>query len=244
MKILIAERQKRILEYLDSKGFSKLEELALLLQVSVTTIQRDVIILEQQGLLIKISGGIKSIQSLAEDDTFWQKQDLNFLKKQKIAKFACEYLGDNDYIFIDNSTTSYLMLPFLRSYQIKIITNSIDLFLQIKALKLSGILTGGELMVRKNSLIGPLALDSLEKFNFSKIFIGTSKISINGIYTTSLEDAEIKQKVISLAKQSFILADSSKFMGKGFCKIIGHHNLRIISDSIPPFRLNNVIIAK
>lgn len=59
--MIASERFAKIVQMTNEKGFISTKELATTLCVTETTIRRDCEELEQQGLLIRVHGGAKSI---------------------------------------------------------------------------------------------------------------------------------------------------------------------------------------
>ena len=72
-------------------------------------------------------------------------------------------------------------------------------------------LLGGELKKETEALIGAEALESLEKYNFTKGFLGANGIHNEyGITTPDLNEAAVKERVFRQCRKKYILADSSK----------------------------------
>src|SRR5690606_28302897 len=82
---------------------------------------------------------------------------------------------------------------------------------------------------------GPYAKAVLDSFFCSKLFLGVDGIDMDfGISTTIAQEAMLNHKMIEVAQQVIILADSSKFGRKSFGKIVDFSKIDIIiSDDIP-----------
>jgi len=71
---------------------------------------------------------------------------------------------------------------------------------------------GGELKGSTEAIVGEEAVSSLKKYNFTKGFFGTNGIHIKrGFTTADLKEAIVKKEALDRCKESFILADNSKF---------------------------------
>ena len=71
---------------------------------------------------------------------------------------------------------------------------------------------GGEMKDKTEAIIGVVAAQNLQHFNFSKAFIGANGITFKqGYMTTDTDEAMIKAIAIEHAFVSYVLADSSKF---------------------------------
>lgn len=57
------ERHQRILALVEQRGAVSINELTEILGVSHMTIRRDVSKLEEQGLLVSVSGGVRAVSS-------------------------------------------------------------------------------------------------------------------------------------------------------------------------------------
>jgi DeoR family transcriptional regulator, fructose operon transcriptional repressor len=92
---------------------------------------------------------------------------------------------------------------------------------------------GGYAKPKTKALIGRGALESLEQYHFDKCFLGVNGIHLEFGYTTpDQEEALIKQKAMRMSRESFVLADSSKFSEVSFAKIANIDELTIITDAL------------
>jgi len=83
------------------------------------------------------------------------------------------------------------------------------------------ILTGGTFRRETESLVGPIAVQSLAGFNARLAFVGTDGFSIQRGMTTQLtEGAEIVRAMSKLAEVTWLIADSSKFGKVGFVNVL------------------------
>jgi DeoR family fructose operon transcriptional repressor len=78
----------------------------------------------------------------------------------------------------------------------------------------------GRYKATTEAIVGTQALSFLQRFNFTKAFVGTNGVSLDKGYTTpGIEEVEVKSQAIRSAYQSWILADESKF-GKIYAAVI------------------------
>ena len=72
-------------------------------------------------------------------------------------------------------------------------------------------LTGGEI-TKSKSLVGPLALQSLEDLHFDIAVLGVHGFSLkDGLSCPNIFEAQVNKKILSIAKRSIIIADSDKW---------------------------------
>ena len=82
-------------------------------------------------------------------------------------------------------------------------------------------LTGGEFRRSTESMVGSLALKTLEQFNVRLAFVGTDGFSLEkGMTTHLLEGAEIVKAMAKQADKTILVADSSKYGKAGFVRVL------------------------
>src|SRR5688572_29759034 len=82
------ERQKRIGDYLGKVEFASLEELARQVAASVSTVRRDLTVLEAAGALKRTHGGARLIAPPSDEFTFSARDTHQLLEKDAIGR-AC-----------------------------------------------------------------------------------------------------------------------------------------------------------
>lgn len=232
------ERLQKIAEYVQDKSHASVQDLCDLFQVSESTTRRDLKELENRGLLKRTHGGAVYLQAVGFEPTYSEKEDKYRDEKERIAKKAAELIKDGDSLIIDSGTTTLYMVPELAKFKdLTIVTNSINLIQRLSFLPGINILsTGGTLRTNTMALAGPMAEKSLEKIRVDKAFIGTNGLDLSaGLTTPNILEASIKQKMISVADQVFILADHSKAGCVSFAKFgeLADADAYISGDAIP-----------
>ena len=62
------------------------------------------------------------------------------------------------------------------------------------------------------AVVGLGAVSALQKYNFTKAFLGTNGITIeNGFTTPDMEESYVKCEAMKHAQKCYVLADASKF---------------------------------
>lgn len=206
-------RKEEVLDYIKEKRVCLIDELQEKFVVSLSTIHRDLNILEREGRINKFYGQVTIKE---EKDLFRSRINVNVDLKRRIAKKAIEFVENGDCLFLDNSTTIYYFAEALceSSFQnIIVVSNSaliLDLFLKNK--NIDFVSTGGKLNKDFDSFVGPQALRAIEDFNGNKCFFSTLSISIEGGVSDvfSPDEISIKTKMFKRANRSFLLVDSTK----------------------------------
>ncbi len=139
------------------------------------------------------------------------------------------------------------MIPYIKDRPITVVTNGIQ---QAAALKDSDIITyliGGRIKKATNALIGSQAIENLTHYRFDKCFLGMNGIHLEWGYSTpDPEEAILKRSAMDLAKESFVLADSSKFGETLFSKVADLNQATIITNGIDSnkeanYKMNTII---
>jgi DeoR family galactitol utilization operon repressor len=82
-------------------------------------------------------------------------------------------------------------------------------------------MTGGEFRRPTESLVGPIALDTIARLNVKLAFVGTDGFTLErGITTHLMEGAEIVKARKDHAETTVLVADSSKYGKTGFTTVL------------------------
>jgi len=207
-------RKEEVLDYVKDRGVCSVDELQARFAVSISTIHRDLNILEREGRVDKFYGKV----TIKDESVLYRSRiRVNVELKRRVAQKALDYIENGDCVFIDNSTTTYYLAEALceSSFQdIIVVSNSalvIDLFLKNKSIGF--VSTGGKLNKDFDSFVGPQALQTINDFNGNKYFFSTSSISVEGgvsdVY--SPDEIAVKNRMYRKARESYLLVDSTKF---------------------------------
>lgn len=211
--MFIEERLEKILEYLHLNNRATVKELKEIIGVSEDTIRRDLNRLTLRGLVGRTHGGIMSKKGVIFDESLNEKKIENVENKKLIGKSAASLIKDSEIIIIDAGTTTEEIFNNLKSTDLTIITNALNIAniaINLKNVTAS-IIVGG--VIRKNTygIVGPDSINMIRSYNAQKFFMGISGISIEkGLMSPSREEAEIKAEFIKVSKEVIVVADSSK----------------------------------
>jgi DeoR family fructose operon transcriptional repressor len=213
--MLIAERQSRLQELLARRGISDLDTLARELNVSNSTVRRDVEILEQRGLVNRTHGGVIWIgdkNGSPRPYAFDQRTGFRADAKRQIAKAARELIQSGQTVLIDGGTTTFYLAQELLGLQIQLVTNSLPiatLFANDENVEL--IVTGGLMYPRYGVLLGPMAEHMLSTIHPKSMFLSVAGIHDGELYNQNLLLVEAEKRMMEQAQEVILLADSSKF---------------------------------
>lgn len=207
------ERQDIIMEKLNKSNSLKVIELAEELNVSESTVRRDLQDMEQKGMLTRTHGGAVIKSGTSFEPSFEEKETERRAEKVEIGNIAASMIEDGDTIILDSGTTSLEVARHITSKNIIVITNSIDIAYEL-SLKdnIEVVATGGSIRQNTRAMVGHITERALSNFRVDKAFIGANGISVeNGITTPNFTEAQTKRAMINVANKVIICADSSKF---------------------------------
>lgn len=213
-------RKKEILEYMNQQDVIYIKDLADQLNISLSTIRRDLQALENEGEVVLMRGGAARIIQRDFDEPVIRKKLINYEAKEKIAKKAASLVEDGDCIYVDSGTTTVAMLKYLSGKNATIVSSSTQLmeYMPIKGGKC--ILLGGEVRDDLGSVYGSLTEKMIASMYFDKAFIGANGYIEDGaIYTYDLREARKKEIVKEHSKTTYVLADTSKKNKYAFTKV-------------------------
>lgn len=214
------DRHTKILELLTENKKIEVTKLSELLNVSQVTIRKDLIQLENKGLIIREHG----FATLNSSDDINNRLAYHYDIKRRIAKVATESVMDGETIMIESgSCCALLALEIARTKKdITIITNSAFIAEYIrKESNTRIILLGGEYQNESQVMVGPITRKCVESFFVDKLFIGTDGFSEASGFTG--KDYMRSETVRDMAKQAnnvIIVTESTKFSQKGVVNLI------------------------
>ena len=211
--MLKTERKKLILEELRKHKVVSLEKLVGLLDTSESTVRRDLDELESENKLRRVHGGAELPHSLQEEETIQEKSVKNLQEKKLIAQ------KEKDVIFVDAGSTTAFLIMELERKDITVVTNSIHHAVQLVDKQIPTVIIGGGVKMTTDASIGGVALNQINQLHFDRAFIGMNGVD-EGYYTTpDMEEGAVKRAILENAKQTYVLADSSKIGQSSFAKV-------------------------
>ncbi len=248
--MLTKQRQELILELLNERGSITVAEAKDVLDMSESTIRRDITALHQKGKLVKVFGGAVALETetaiTAHEYTVAQKFDLNREEKQKIARYAASLIEDGDFVYLDAGTTTAYMLDYLVKKDVTFVTNAVAHAQRLVARGMKVLLVGGELKATTEAIIGNQAMRTLRDYHFTKGFFGTNGVTKkSGCTTPDANEAMIKQTAVEQCRQYYMLCDYSKFDQISSITFAPFYATTFITDQVIPGyeECGNILVA-
>jgi DeoR family transcriptional regulator, fructose operon transcriptional repressor len=216
--MLIAERHTRLKELLARRGMCDLKSLSAELDVSHSTVRRDLDVLEQEGLVKQTHGGVIWIAEKsgggngARPYAFDQRMGYQLDAKRQIARAARQLVQPGETILIDGGTTTFYLAQELIGRSLQLVTNSLpiaNLFINDENVEL--ILTGGLMYPRYGVLLGPGAENMLATIHTKTLFLSVAGVHDGMLYNQNLLLVQSERRMMEQAQQVVLLADATKF---------------------------------
>src|SRR3989442_4014628 len=208
-------RQYRIGEYLQKVEFASLEEIARQVDASVSTVRRDLSLLEASGMLRRTHGGARILNPKTDEFTFSARDTHQLSEKEAIGRACAELIQPNQSVIIDAGTTVYHVARYLESKSPQIITHSLPVAnLFASANRVEVVVSGGVIYPRLGVLVGPLAVEAFAKIHADVAIMSAGGITPEGVTNSHGLLIEIQRAMIHAAKRVIFCIDHTKFWRK------------------------------
>jgi DeoR family transcriptional regulator of aga operon len=254
-----ARRMQQILQELLRAGEVSVEDLSKQLDVSASTVRRDLSSLEQRGLLRRTHGGASRVEPMLYEpfrhvSSFQEQEQQSVSEKRRIGLAAAELVADGETIAIGAGTTTTQVARSLRHRTgITVITNTVNIAMELSHSDgLRVFVTGGFLSGDWFALVGPAAIDGAAQFFLDKVFIGVDGIHAeHGLTTNYPDQASIHRAMMRQARQRIVLADHRKLGKLGTALIWPTAEISLLitdeeatDDAIAPFLEKGVEVRR
>lgn len=233
------ERQHRIREYLDRVEFASLDELARSFGVSLSTIRRDLTVLEAAGAVKRIHGGARTLTPKTEEFIFSARDTHQLAEKEAIGRVCATLIQPNQSLILDAGTTVYHVARYLEDKSPQIITNSLpvaNLFASTPRVEL--VLSGGVLYPRLGVLVGPLAVETFSKIHADVAIMSAGGITLEGLTNSHSLLVDIQRAMIRAAAKVIMCLDHTKFGRRSLAFLCGLEPVDVVvTDSAAPAEL-------
>jgi len=201
------------------QGKTSIEELTGIFGTSPASVRRDLVRLEERGLVHRTHGGaMLAEQAVYEpfrfDASFQVREDRFAKEKQRIGEAAAGLIVDGETIGLTAGTTTTQVAHCLRQRSnLRIVTNAVNIGMELSASAgLQVNITGGSMRwAGAFSLIGPAAMEAMKVVCLDRVFVGVCGVDADfGATTIEPDEAAVFRAMVQQSKQVVIVADSSK----------------------------------
>ena len=209
---LAAVRHKEVLAELHRRGQVSATALADRFGVTHETVRKDLIQLQERGLLRRVHGGAVPLESLAQE-TPVAARTAGAAQKARIARAAQRFVPDSGVLLLDSGSTTAAFADALEAGAgLLVITNSLPIAASLlpRVRRLS--MLGGRVRPETEATVDHWALRALATVRADVAVLGTNAFSTAyGLGTPDEAEAAVKAAMVESARLRVLLADSSKF---------------------------------
>ena len=254
--MLPAQRRDRILSEVHKDRFISVLDLAQRLSVSLSTVRRDLVDLEREGVIVRTHGGAALVgRGLPEEMSEKVRAQQRTEQKRAIARAAAPLIEGSGTAILDTGTTTLEVARHLNPKEhLRIVTDSVEIAWELRDREnITVILTGGVMRKNAYNLFGTLAEQALMGLHAQVCVMGCSGLTLEeGLTKHDIEALPVRRRMVEVSRQLVVVADSSKLGRTGLasiCEIEGVDTLVTDSEISLEFRQAlegrgvNVIIA-
>lgn len=216
------QRRARLLELIRSHGFVSIPDLRTHLDVSESTIRRDLDHLEETGEAQRTHGGVFFTGPTKSLRLFEHKRAEQWEKKRQIAIEASRLIENHDTVLLDGGSTTYELARQLVGRPLQVVTNSLplaNLFAASEQVDL--VMLGGYVHSRTGVSLGPYANQMLSTLNVQKAVLSIAGANERGFYNSNLLLVETERAMMQAADMTIVVADSGKFGRSSLARLCG-----------------------
>ncbi|MCL2572864.1 MAG: DeoR/GlpR family DNA-binding transcription regulator [Defluviitaleaceae bacterium] len=233
--MLESERLELIFSTIQKKQIISNDELRKMLFISSATLRRDLLKLENNGLIVRVRGGVSLASKANQEVPYYIREVERLEEKEHICNLAKEYIKDDQAYFMDSSSTVGNLCEHMWDSRIVVITNCLKNALVLGSYRnVSVYITGGGVKKNSNSVVGEVGKEYISNFNAEIAFISCRGLDPEGIYEASFAQARIKQHMVANSKRVVLMCDDSKFDNRHFINLITYDKIDIIITNTKP----------
>ena len=209
----IDERQRDIVEFVREHKVAKVATLSRQFKVSAETIRKDLVELDDMGLLLRVHGGAR-LKQTDRESAYSLRQSAHLEAKEAIARAAVALVEDGSTIYLDYGTTTKCVVEILvaERRRVTVVTNSLPIAdLVASSETMEGVVLGGILRRNEGALYGPTAERALDALYFDVGIFGCGGIEVGAEITNHFPlEVALSQKAMERSARVVVVADSSK----------------------------------
>lgn len=206
------ERTEEILNLLREKSHMTVAELCELLYTSESSIRRDLIRLEEKGLVSRHYGGVE-LKRGSSIIPFSARTHHNSAAKKSIAQKAARLVKKGDIVFLDQSSSAFYVAAELAAVSgITVVTNNTEILSLLSSSGLEVFASGGFLSPdNRNCLMGEDAHGIFRSMRADLVFFSAKALTEEGdICDCNRSETCIRQTMLDHARKKVFLCDSEK----------------------------------
>ena len=220
--MILEERRQKVADILSRRGFMALDDLAREIEVSESTIRRDLAYLQDHGILRRTHGGAVYLGDGQGLPAFEERSASQIEEKRQIARKAADRIRNGDAILLDGGTTTLEVARLLVGRPLQIVTNSLPIAQLLASNRETDlIMLGGYVYPRTGVALGVQTVRMLEDVHVHQAILSVAGITAKGLFNGNLLLVESERAMMRCADEVVVVADHTK---------IGRQNLAFLCE--------------
>ncbi len=209
--MIVEERRQRVLDLVSTRGFATLADLALQIQVSESTVRRDLDFWHQQGQLRRTHGGAIFVGDGSSFPPLEERIDAQLDEKKAIARAAVNRVRDGDTVLLDGGTTTLEVARLLLGRSLQVVTNSLPIATLLAGSRETDlVLLGGYIYPKTGVALGPFTVRMMQDLHVHQTLLSVSGVTERGLFNSNLLLVETEREMMRCADEVVVLADHTK----------------------------------
>ncbi len=227
-----SERVRQILDRVVAEGACTVEDVMQTFGVSAATARRDLDLLSEQQLVTRTHGGARANRSTGEVPMRYRAAGRR-REKLAIARATVGLIEEGEVVAFNGGTTTTtvawelgIQLAERHPHDedvLTVVTNAINIANDLAVRdQMRVVVTGGVARARSYELVGPLAEALLPRISIDTLVLGVSALEPGGgLFTHHDGEASVNAALVTAARRTIVVADSSKIGMHAFARICG-----------------------
>lgn len=213
-------RHEQIVETVAATGEVLAQSLARQFNVSLVTIRRDLLLLEEEGRIIRTHGGAVLSKAGVVEFAYVERGGQYAPQKRAIARDLANLIKPGSTLALDNGTTTLEVAKAVVGIPgLTVLTSSLAIASVLYAHEgLETVLLGGTARKGSPDLTGWLTTENIKRFHVDYAVVGADGVTPDGAYTTAVDLARVCEAVMSAGTQAILVTDHSKIGRPSFCR--------------------------
>lgn len=233
----LSSRQQEIVARVRAQGFIPIETLARAFDVSAQTVRRDIIRLDEAGLIKRFHGGAGPVETTTRL-AYSQKRAAAPDGKKRIAAACAALIPHGSSVCLDVGTTvEAVARALLEHRRMHVITTSVGAAGILGGSQVGDVVvTGGLMRGADGSLVGEAALATLRGLRMDTAVIACSGFDDRdgAIMDFDVLKVAAKQAMIAQSRRVILVADASKFSRSALVRVTDFEAVSVLVTDAPP----------
>ncbi len=211
--MLVEERRQKLRSLVSTHGFASLQDLARAIDVSESTIRRDLEHLHQMGYLRRTHGGAIWNQDGAPLPPPEERTGRQLEEKIQIGELAATLIREGDTVLLDGGTTTLEVASNILASgrRVQVVTNSLPIAQMFAANPASDLVVlGGYVYPRTGVALGSNTIRMVEDLHADVAILSVSGITSEGLFNSNLLLVETERAMMRRAERVVVVADHTK----------------------------------